>query len=475
MSPAEIVSFAPIAVGAGLALFLIWAIVHIVRYVRASPALRRSIRLAVRIRFRWSRLAQLAGLSVTDKKPTITAQISQEFSSGKTRKIEPRTLVPKIKVVPDEYGVIVTATCLPKVSLEEFQKAARFMADAWGCVRVSVTPADKPGQVTIRAVREDPLATATTHVPTGEPPKDVTRWELGLDEYAIPAIVCLNNVPGITLGGGTGKGKTSLLNRLICDFAPSPLVQFAVIDGKASSPEEGDYASVASRLFRFVGDDLKAANAFLKEMVELRRRRVALVRTVFGTANMWHKGPRADWPLVVLIVDEAHTFLRDYKGNDPETKKLAALAADNARLIEDLVKKGRSVGMVTIPTTQKPTGDAIPTFIRDICPVSLSFAQRTMDAAVAALGDDIRDWEDANPVNLQNSSYVGVLVMRADDRPGFIRVRTPYVSDTDAARIAAITAHLTRDPITLLALLDGGPNLRKDYPDDPDASGALAA
>ncbi|RFU82885.1 cell division protein FtsK [Streptomyces triticagri] len=472
MSPAEIAGLAPMVVGAGLALFLILLIVQVVRYVRATPGMRRSIWLAVRIRFRWARLAEMAGLCVADKKPTIGAQIGQEFSSDKNRKIEPRTLVPKIKVIPDEYGVIITATCLPKVSLEEFQKAARFLADAWGCVRVSVVPADRPGQVTIRAVREDPLATTTVHVPTGLPPKDVTRWEIGMDEFALPAIVSFNNVPGATVAGGTGKGKTSFLNRLLSDLAPSPLVQFAVIDGKASSADEGDYASIAPRLFRFVGDDLKAANTFLKEMVDLRRRRVALVRSVFGTANMWHQGPTEQWPLIIIIVDEAHTFLRDYKGNDPETKKLAALAADNARLIEDLVKKGRSVGMVTIPTTQKPTGDAIPTFIRDICPVSLSFAQRTTDAAVAALGDDIRDWDDANPVNLQHPSYVGVLVMRADDRPGFIRVRTPYVSDADTARIAAATAYLTRDPIAFIVALEGGPNFRKDYPQGP---GSLAA
>ena len=107
---------------------------------------------------------------------------------------------------------------------------------------------------------------------------------------------------------------------------------------------------------------------------------------------------------MVLVIDEAHTFFAEVKGD----KELMALAAENRRLVEELVKKGRSVGIVTLLATQKSTGDAIPTAIRDVCPVALSFAQRTDEAAVAALGADIRQYPDANPVALQDPAYVGV-------------------------------------------------------------------
>ncbi|MEV0282468.1 cell division protein FtsK, partial [Streptomyces sp. NPDC050610] len=51
--------------------------------------------------------------------------------------------------------------------------------------------------------------------------------------------------------------------------------------------------------------------------------------------------------------------------------------------------------------------------------------------------------------------YVGVASMAHQGRPGFTRVRTPYVADDDAARIAADTAHLTRDPADLLEEASG--------------------
>src|SRR6266567_2241738 len=171
------------------------------------------------------------------------------------------------------------------------------------------------------------------------------------------------------------------------------------------------------------------------------------IRSALGVKNMWHVGPSDRWPLVILVVDEAHTFLADMKGD----KDLVALTAENRQLVEDIVKKGRSVGIIALLATQKSTGDAIPTAIRDVCPVALSFAQRTDEAAVAALGADIRQYPEANPVALQGPAYVGVASMVVQGRPGFVRVRTPYVRDEDVARICAATASLTRDPLELLS------------------------
>ncbi|WP_338123076.1 cell division protein FtsK [Streptomyces microflavus] len=453
------------AVWLGLGLLTLWAVVWVIRYLRASPMERISIRQAIRIRWGWKRLARMCGLSVTDKMPTALASLAT--SDGKEPK--PRVLVPALKVTPDAFGVMAGATCLPKVGLAEFQKAAPYLADAWRMARVSVLPGDKPGQVTLRGVRVDPLITPTIHVPNGRPPEEYAVWELGVDEFGLPVVVPLKEVPGVAMGGLPGFGKTSCVNRLVCDWAPSSAIQFVFFDGKVSHAYEGDYADLVQRAFEFCGDDLEEANRKLKELVQLRRARSASIRRVLGVKNMWHVGPSEDWPLIVIVIDEAHTYFRDYKGSDPATKKLAALAAENARLVEDLVKKGRSVGFLTLLTTQKTTGDAIPTFIRDVCPVGLSFAQKTADAAVAALGDDIREWPDASPVTLQDPAYVGVAVMSQHGRPGFIRIRTPYVADRDAARVAEQTTHLVRHPAELLEDLihRTGVDLNKEDPEPP--------
>ncbi|QEV19612.1 FtsK/SpoIIIE domain-containing protein [Streptomyces alboniger] len=461
MSVQEVFGIAPLVVQLGLAVMAVWAVVWVVRYVRADAMTRQSIRQAVRVRWGWRRLAPMLKLSVTDKTPTALASMANTTN----RPVKPRVLIPALKVRHDAYGVIARATCLPRVGLEQFQKAAPHLADAWGCTRVAVTQ-DKPGQVVIRGVRLDPLKIPTEHHPTGEVPDEIARWDLGVDEYAQPVSVDLTQVPGVTVAGLPGFGKTSLINRLICDWAPSPTVQFVCADGKVSTAREGDYAHLVKRMFAFVGDDLEEANALFRRLVDLRRARVSAAERVLGVQSMWEVGPSATWPLVVVIIDEAHTYFRDHKGSDPKTKKLAALAAENARLVEDLVKKGRSTGILTILATQKSTGDAIPTFIRDVCPIGLSFAQKTAEAAVAALGEDIREWPDANPINLQDRSYVGVVSMNHQSQPGFTRIRTPYVSGRDSAAIAEQTAHLTADPADLLAACLPGLDLTKPGPGD---------
>jgi hypothetical protein len=101
--------------------------------------------------------------------------------------------------------------------------------------------------------------------------------------------------------------------------------------------------------------------------------------------------------------------------------------------------------------TQRATGDAIPTRIRDNCQVAISFATRTLDGAVAALGEEIRQHPDASPVLLNDPAYVGVAVTSLPGRSGFHRVRTPQVDHHQVAAIIRATAGLRPDPAVLLA------------------------
>jgi S-DNA-T family DNA segregation ATPase FtsK/SpoIIIE len=345
-----------------------------------------------------------------------------------------------MRVTPDRYGVICNAKTVAGVGLTEWQKASRHLADDWSAVRVAVTQT-KPGKIRIRAVRVDPLAEPTTYDPDPEQhqaPADLRMIEVGLDEYAEPVSLRLEGVSGVCVCGLPGYGKTSFFNNLITRLSPSPRVLFIGLDGKTDDPEQGDFGEVADRFTLLRGDDLEEANELLRQLCEFGRARSRSIRLVMGRKNIWHaEGPTPDWPLIVLIIDEAHTFFEQVKdGGDKELRRRNALAAQNAMYVQELIKKRRAVGIVTFLATQKGTGDAIPTFIRDVCSVSLAFACRTIEAAVAALGDDIRQYPEANPVALQDPVYIGVASMAVQGRPGFTRVRMPYVPDATAAAVA---------------------------------------
>ena len=160
----------------------------------------------------------------------------------------------------------------------------------------------------------------------------------------------------------------------------------------------------------------------------------------------------------MVVIDEAHTFFHERKGTSPEVKAHNALVAELSRLVEELIRKGRNVAIQVMLLTQRATGDAIPTRIRDNCQVAISFATRTVDGAVAALGEEIRQHPDVSPVLLNDPAYVGVAVTSLPGRPGFQRVRTPQVDHHQVAAIIRATTGLRADPAELLA--DQAPGLR---------------
>lgn len=442
-----------------------WLVLKTVRFIRGGPQLRRSMLQAAKIKIKWIRVARMLGLYIEDKSPRLprTRRLLASFGSKEHRPdmlALPRPIFPRIRVRADQYGVIVRARIVPKVGLKEFQDHAQHLADTWGCTRVSVTQAE-PGRLVIRAVRRDPLTVSTTMHPTGRPPVDLSHIEIGVDEYAAPVTLRLSGVPGIGIYGLPGYGKTSLINTAIVTLAPHPCVQLSVLDGKGDGRNVGaDYDELTPRFWFSSGDDLEAANQHFQELQQLRISRAGSIRKVMGCKNIWTAaedratgrripGFTPDWPLTICIVDESHTYFQTVKADsrDKEAQRRNALASQNARLVEDLVKKGRAVGIIIVLATQKGTGDAIPTAIRDVCPVSMAFACRTSDAAVAALGEDIRDYPEAHPITLQDPAYIGVLTMVIEGRPGFTRVRTPLTSDATAIGICQATVELTRNPM----------------------------
>lgn len=116
----EVMGYAPVLIGVGLAGIAVWSVWWVVRYLRADAMTRQSIRQAVRVRRTWKRLAQMLKLCATDRMPTPLASLAN--TDGKP--VKPRILVPALKVTHDAFGVIARATCLPGVGLAEFQKAA---------------------------------------------------------------------------------------------------------------------------------------------------------------------------------------------------------------------------------------------------------------------------------------------------------------------------------------------------------------
>jgi S-DNA-T family DNA segregation ATPase FtsK/SpoIIIE len=407
------------------------------RQVRRHPeqaATRERTRQARRLAAGWPLLAQSLGLGYRD-------QWTRQHR------------FPAAELQVDDQNVTATVAAMAGAGLGDYQKAATYLADTWGCVTVR-TEQQAPGLIRLRGLYYDPLLAPARVELSGIAPASLESWWLGWAEGAHPVQVRVAEVSGMVVAGLAGFGKTMLVAHLLGQLAPSPAVQFVLVDGKGGP----DYDRLVPRAWLSANDDLERVREVLRRVHWLMQDRQASIARVLGVTDAWHLGPSPSWPLVVVVVDEAHTFFHERKGTSPEVKAHNAVVAELSRLVEELVRKGRNVAIQTMLLTQRATGDAIPTRIRDNCQVAISFATRTVDGAVAALGEEIRQHPDASPVLLNDPAYVGVAVTSLPGRPGFQRVRTPQVDHHQVAAIIRATASLRRDPAELLA--EQAPGLR---------------
>lgn len=414
----------------------------VVRFTLAPVAVKRNYPAALWARFRWRWLTRNLGLSYLDQHRKAVKPVP----FGTSVKVPPgqagpvRLRFPRARIRPDAFGLVATVRTVPKVSRSDFEDHADHIANAWRCHRVSVSQ-PRPGRLIIRGMRRDPLLDVfgLERAPAG---LSVRKLWLGRDEHGNDRFADLANCPGIVVGGMPGAGKSIEITSWLTQLAPSPAVQLALLDGKGA----GEFDDFRPRAYAMAGDDLDQALEVLEAQHELMTERLASVRSELGAKNAWHVGPTVDWPLIVTVIDECQSYLdlTAVKGD----KQLEPKVRRAIFLVSSLIRRGRSVMMLTIPATQKPTTDSLPSSIRDNCPISLCFGVKTIDAAAATLGTEIRRYESYSPVTLADPAFAGccTVTLKTGQDP-FTRLRGPYVTEDEAAEVAQASAHLLRDPV----------------------------
>jgi hypothetical protein len=185
------------------------------RQARRHPqqaAARAHTQQARRLAAEWPLLAQTLGLGYRD-------QWTRQHR------------FPAAEFVVDDEGVTAIVAAIAGAGLGDYQRAATYLADTWGCVAVRAEQ-QVPGLIRLRGLHRDPLlAQAWVDLP-GVAPASLQAWWLGWAEDGSAVMVRLAEVSGSVVGGLAGFGKTMLVAHLLGQLAPSPAVQFVLIDGK---------------------------------------------------------------------------------------------------------------------------------------------------------------------------------------------------------------------------------------------------
>lgn len=188
-------------------------------------------------------------------------------------------------------------------------------------------------------------------------------------------------VSGILLAGLPGTGKTAGADIIMSAMLSRPdLVDVHVLDGKGG----GDWMWAKTYCASWSNDDsYDEALRVLHDVQDVMRERLRTNRERYGDSNFWHAfGQSLDARVICIMVDE----IQNWTAPAVQDKETRAKAAEFIGLLTDIVKKGRSAGVCVVMATQKPSTDAIPSGLRDVCAKRFAFHVSTPEMARACLG-----------------------------------------------------------------------------------------
>jgi hypothetical protein len=305
-------------------------------------------------------------------------------------------------------------------------------------VRVSRDPANaRYARVVI--LRHDPLADPE---PIGWPLVEAGRlslWDavpVGEDEDGNQVTVTLPE-RNLLAGGEPGAGKSTVVQVLIAAAALDPSVVLTLFD-----PKLVELAVWQGCTARLVGPNVDEAIDVLKGLIsELDDRYLTLL------ANRARKvAPGDGLPLHLVAVEELAFYT-----NGPDRKAAQAFSV----LLRDFVARGRAAGMVTVATTQKPSADVVPTYLRDLFGFRWALRCSTPEASDTILG---RGWasQGHSAASIDPTARGVGLLLQEGGVP--VRLRSCYLDDLDLAELARRAEHLrgtARPDTATLRLLDG--------------------
>jgi S-DNA-T family DNA segregation ATPase FtsK/SpoIIIE len=128
--------------------------------------------------------------------------------------------------------------------------------------------------------------------------------------------------------------------------------------------------------------------------------------------------------LHVLVIDELAFYLR---GGEK------ALRDQFGELLRDLVSRGRAAGIIVVATTQKPSHEIVPTWIRDLFSFRLAMRCTSSDASDTILG---QGWaaQGFSAASIDPATR-GVGYLLAEGGVPTL-IMTPYLSDDEIEVIA---------------------------------------
>ncbi|MFG2578332.1 FtsK/SpoIIIE domain-containing protein [Streptomyces malaysiensis] len=369
------------------------------------------------------------GLTVPPSR--LRAWAVQALTHREVRPVPPRRGL----IRPTSTGLRVRLRLAPGQEPADVAASCERLRHAWG-VHGAYVEEIKPGVVELRLIGFDVLRKVRMPRKTGG---GFLKVPVALREDATPFVRDYRTIPHQLTLGATLSGKSMFLRHLIAGLAPQP-VALVGIDCKRGV----ELAPFAPRLSALATDPVQAAE-LLPVLVGLMEDRYDLIKTRQGiapstrdeeiTSDIWGL-PEDERPVpVVLVVDEvAELFL-------VATRKDEERRDDMVTQLIRLAQLGRAAGIYLEVCGQRFGAELGKGATMLRAQLTGRVCHRVNDEASAkmALGDIAPEAVGAACAIAPERPGLAVA---GDTSGGWSRIRTPYLSLSDAAEVCRETVHL---------------------------------
>lgn len=291
--------------------------------------------------------------------------------------------VPARMFMDGEDWVIEVDRAVAGKTSEEIVKQVKAFKSVVNAVRVSSKSLPNGG-IRLTLFVNDPLdAVHKINKPMKLSP-DKMKVECAVNSFGETVTMQMGGKSGVLVGGEPGSGKTAGVLTFLIPLALSDYVNLSIIDGKGAD----DWSNYAPLCSDFVAgdEDLSEPLRVLEAQYNKMLARKDIMKGKIGNSNFWNVSAedrlKAGLKAEVLVIDECQGLFEESGRSKDEKEMMSKIV----RYSSALVKRGRSLGMITIFMSQKLDAKSIPTGIRDNCPVAMCFRVSNAVAESMALG-----------------------------------------------------------------------------------------
>lgn len=245
----------------------------------------------------------------------------------------------------------------------------------------------------------------------------------------------------ILTGGEPGSGKSVGSNNVLCAVSLDPSVPLWLADGKGGA-DLMDYEPLAAR---FLADpDPAALLGMISDAQDDMSTRYRKLRALGEKKITREIAAELGIALTVFHIDELQFFAA------------SDLGKEIINGLWDLVSRGRAAGWVVSCATQRPSGDVVPTKLRDILSIRWALRCTTPDASDTILG---RGWagQGYSAHTLDSTQRGAGLLLAEGSTPA--AMRTYFIGDNDV-RALTKRAYRLREEAGTLPQSDARPGVR---------------